>query len=59
MSIPQIVLDTNVIVAGLRSRQDGAFRLLTLVGSGRFDIHLSVPLALEYREIRSPELPNL
>lgn len=56
MPIPQVVLDTNVIVAGLRSRRGSAFQLLMLVGMGRFDIHLSVPLVLEYQEVLSREL---
>lgn len=59
MSIPQVVLDTNVIVAGLRSRRGSAFRLLTLVGTEKFDIHLSVPLVLEYQEVLSREFSNL
>ncbi len=46
----QIVLDTNVLVAGLRSRRGASFLLLELVGTGRFDIHLSVPLVLEYED---------
>jgi putative PIN family toxin of toxin-antitoxin system len=59
MSIPEIVIDTNVVVAGLRSRNGSAFRLLELVGSRRFNIHLSVPLVLEYEEVLVRELPNL
>jgi putative PIN family toxin of toxin-antitoxin system len=59
MTVPQVVLDTNIIVAGLRSKRGSAFRLLTLVGKGVFDIHLSVPLVLEYREVLSRQLPNL
>ncbi|PSB26025.1 putative toxin-antitoxin system toxin component, PIN family [Stenomitos frigidus ULC18] len=59
MPIPQVVLDTNVIVAGLRSRRGSAFQLLTLVGTKKFEIHLSVPLVLEYREVLSRELANL
>jgi putative PIN family toxin of toxin-antitoxin system len=59
MSIPHIVIDTNVMVAGLRSRRGSAFRLLTLVGTGQFDIHLSVPLVLEYEEVLLRELPHL
>mgnify|MGYP000367823680 CR=1 FL=1 len=46
MSLPQVVIDTNVIVAGLRSRRGSAFQLLSLIGTGQFDIHLSVPLVL-------------
>jgi len=59
MPIPHIVIDTNVMVAGLRSRRGSAFRLLTLVGTGRFDLHLSVPLVLEYEEVLLRELPHL
>lgn len=59
MVTPQIVIDTNVLVAGLRSNRGAAFRLLSLVGTGRFDIHLSVPLVLEYEEILLRELPHL
>ncbi len=58
MSIPQIVLDTNA-VSGLRSKRGAAFRLLTLVGTGLFDINLSVPLVLEYRKVLARELSNL
>lgn len=59
MPIPQIVIDTNVIVAGLRSKKGSAFRLLKLVGMEQFQIHLSVPLVLEYEEVLVRELPNL
>ena len=47
----QVVLDTNVICAGLRSRRGASFRLFSLLGSGRFKIYLSVPLVLEYEEV--------
>ncbi|ESA35556.1 protein domain protein [Leptolyngbya sp. Heron Island J] len=59
MTIPEIVIDTNVIIAGLRSRNGSAFRLLEIVGSGQFNIHLSVPLVLEYEEVLLRQLPNL
>jgi putative PIN family toxin of toxin-antitoxin system len=51
MGKPQVVIDTNVIVAGVRSKRGSSFRLLSLVGTGLFDIHLSVPLVLEYEEV--------
>lgn len=47
---PAVVLDTNVLIAALRSRRGASHRLLTLVGRGRFEIELSVPLVLEYEE---------
>ena len=59
MPSPQVVIDTNVIVAGLRSRRGSAFQLLTLIDTGHFDIHLSVPLVLEYTEVLLRELSNL
>ena len=48
----QVVLDTNVLVAGLRSRRGASFRLLSQIGvSERFEINLSVPLVLEYEDV--------
>ena len=57
--MPHIVIDTNVLVARLRSRRGSAFRLLMLVDTGHFDIHLSVPLVLEDEEVLLRELPHL
>ncbi|MBI4517405.1 MAG: putative toxin-antitoxin system toxin component, PIN family [Deltaproteobacteria bacterium] len=45
-----VVLDTNVVVSGLRSQRGAAFRLLSLVGSGRFEHCMSVALAFEYAD---------
>lgn len=58
----QIVLDTNVLVAGLRSREGASFLLLSLVGADRrFEVNLSVPLVLEYESAlkRSGTVPAL
>ena len=46
----QIVLDTNVLIAGLRSNAGASYQLLERVGSrgAGFKINLSVPLVLEY-----------
>ncbi len=46
--IPRVVLDTNVIIAALRSRRGASFKVLSLVGKGLFHISVSVPLVLEY-----------
>lgn len=59
MVTPQVVIDTNILVAGLRSRRGSAFRLLSLVGMRQFDIHLSVPLVFEYEGVLLRELPHL
>ena len=50
MSGLQIVIDTNVWVAALRSRRGAPFRLLTLMESGKFEVNISVPLVLEYED---------
>ena len=49
--VPRIVIDTSVLVAGLRSRKGTAFRLLREIGKTRFEIALSVPLVLEYEDV--------
>jgi putative PIN family toxin of toxin-antitoxin system len=48
---PNIVLDTNVIVTALCSKRGASAKLLPLVGTERFHIHVSVPLVLEYEEV--------
>ena len=45
-----MVLDTNVLVAAMRSRQGASYRLLTLLGSGKFEVSVSVGLVLEYED---------
>ncbi len=51
MKAPLIVVDTNVLVASLRSQYGASYKLLMLLGSGKFDVNLSVPLVLEYEEV--------
>lgn len=51
MNLPNVVLDTNVIISALHSRRGASAKLLPLVGTGRFDIHVSVPLVLEYEAV--------
>jgi putative PIN family toxin of toxin-antitoxin system len=51
LQIPQIVIDTNVLIAAQRSKRGASSKLMSLVGTGRFDIHISVPLVLEYEAI--------
>ncbi len=59
MQMRQIVIDTNVLVAGLRSKKGSAYKLLQLIGLGHFDINLSVPLIMEYEEVLLRQLPHL
>lgn len=45
---PWVILDTNVIVAGLRSRRRASFKILSLLGRDFSQISVSLPLVLEY-----------
>lgn len=47
----RLVLDTNVLVAGLRSRRGASYRLLELVAKAAVRPVLSVPLVLEYEAV--------
>lgn len=49
----RVVLDTNVLVAAVRSNRGAAFQLLSLVGTGRFEHVLSVALVFEYEAVLS------
>lgn len=51
MSPPRVVLDTNVLVAAIRSRRGASFRVLERVGTAAFEIAVSVALVLEYEEV--------
>jgi putative PIN family toxin of toxin-antitoxin system len=51
MKTPDIVLDTNVIVAALQSKRGASNKLLSFVGTQKFEIHDSVALVLEYEEV--------
>ena len=57
--VPHVVLDTNVLIAGTRSQRGASYRLLALVGSGRFDISVSVALVLEYEDALARKSPWL
>ena len=47
----RVVLDTSVLVAGVRSRRGASFQLLSSIGSSDFEIAVSVPLVLEYEDV--------
>lgn len=51
MASRRVVLDTNVLVAGLKSRHGASFKLLTLLGSTEFEVCVSVPLVFEYEDV--------
>jgi putative PIN family toxin of toxin-antitoxin system len=43
-----IVIDTNVFISALRSKRGASYKLIMAIGSGLFDMNISVPLILEY-----------
>lgn len=47
----KLVIDTNVIIAGLRSKQGASFQLLQRIWQGNLPFLLSVPLVLEYEDV--------
>jgi len=47
----EVVLDTNVLVAALRSKRGASARLLRMIGTGHWRLNISVALALEYEEV--------
>jgi predicted nucleic acid-binding protein len=49
--LPHIVLDTNVLVAALKSSLGASFRLLSLVEHDRFVLHVSTTLVTEYESV--------
>lgn len=46
-----VVLDTNVLIAGLRSRHGASFALLELLADEVFEVSVSVPWVLEYAAV--------
>ncbi len=50
MDLYDIILDTNVVFSALYSNKGASFKVFSLIGTGKFAIHLSVPLVLEYEE---------
>jgi putative PIN family toxin of toxin-antitoxin system len=50
-SIYDIVIDTNVLVSAIRSSMGASFKLLSFLGKGNFQHHISVPITFEYEEV--------
>jgi putative PIN family toxin of toxin-antitoxin system len=48
--VARVVIDTNVLVAAIRSRRGASFQVLSLVGTDAFELAVSVPLVLEYED---------
>lgn len=56
MNPVEVILDTNIIIAGTRSRNGASFQVLSEIANKRFKFLASVPLFLEYEAIlKRPE----
>jgi putative PIN family toxin of toxin-antitoxin system len=55
MSIINVVIDTNVLVAALRSKRGGSYRLLMLLADDIYVPNISVPLFIEYESVLKRE----
>ena len=42
------MIDTNVMVAALKSKRGASFKLLSIIDQDKFQISISVPLIIEY-----------
>jgi putative PIN family toxin of toxin-antitoxin system len=56
---PRIVLDTNVLYAGLYSASGKSYQLLRAIASGQVRIALSTPLLFEYEDVLKRNQPVL
>jgi putative PIN family toxin of toxin-antitoxin system len=54
----QVVLDTNVLVAGLRSKLGASHHLLELLGDPRWRPNVTVAVVLEYEAVLKRECPK-
>jgi putative PIN family toxin of toxin-antitoxin system len=55
----RIIIDTNVFIAALRSPHGASYKLLSLVGMGKFDLSISVPLIFEYEDVAKRQSRSL
>ena len=57
--MPRVVLDTSVLVAAFHSRRGASLRLLSRIGTGTFEIAISVPLVFEYEDVLTRDLSEI
>jgi putative PIN family toxin of toxin-antitoxin system len=55
----RIVIDTSVFIAALRSKRGASYRLLEMAGDARWQLNISVALALEYEAVGKREAQKL
>jgi len=53
-----IVIDTNVIISALKSRLGASNKLLTFIGTKKFELNISTSLVLEYEDVMKRLLKN-
>lgn len=53
------VIDTNVLVSALKSNRGASYKILSLMPTGKFEFHLSVPLVCEYESVLKRSELNL
>ena len=51
IELPRVIIDTNVLVAALRSRSGWSFDLLSRLGRGAYQHVVTVPLVMEYEDV--------
>ena len=54
-----LVVDTNVVIAGLRARRGASFEIVSAMLQKRINFLISVPLLLEYEEVMKRVDPDL
>jgi putative PIN family toxin of toxin-antitoxin system len=59
MEIKRVVIDTNILYAGLYSSSGASYQILRLVRSGQVTPCISVTLAMEYEAVLSSRLDQL
>ena len=60
VDLARIVIDTNIIYSAQRSKRGASALLLSLIGKGLFETHVSTALVFEYQDVllrfRAPQL---
>ncbi len=51
MGSVKVVIDTNVLIAALKSKRGASYKLLTSLPNGVYKPHISVPLFIEYESV--------
>ena len=55
----KIIIDSNVILSGLKSKNGYSFKLLKQIPNNKFKVAISVPLILEYESLLMSNIKTL